>query len=401
MSRGTCSESKPTPALDSWIDLQRAALRTAEEKAVLAEVDTEYDRYLEVSRTIQRERGQSQSPAMNHVRLLNAAAQRMFALADRLGKAHRSALGDLLGQSQRSLRKLEIFFAGIFVMTTALGAWCTRLLFHEIIAPLRRQLVEAESLMRQNEKLASLGMLAAGIAHEIRNPLTAMKMRTYLLSEHLGESSPARNDVNVIDRQIHRLERIVSDFLLFASPGEPVRGTVIPSNLFKETEALLEPELAKRGVRLRIEESAVAEEALRGDQDQLLQVLINLVRNAAESMEDGGVVTLRVCLDRLPLHGHAHAVAVLEVEDNGPGIPTEVRERLFDPFFTTKPTGTGLGLSIAMSILQRHGGTLQFQTTLGSGTTFGMVLPRPATATRAARLADPEFLGVAAIARKA
>ena len=337
---------------------------------------------------------------MSHVRLLNAAAQRMFALADRLGRAHRSALGDLLGQSQRSLRKLEIFVAGIFVATTALGAWCTRLLFHEIIiafAPAIGQRRNRSCVAKTRRWLRSASPARRGSPMH-RNPLTAMKMRTYLLRENLQDSSPARNDVNVIDRQIHRLERIVSDFLLFASPGEPVRGTVIPSDLFKETEALLEPELAKRGVRLRIEECSAASEALRGDQDQLLQVLINLVRNAAESMEDGGLVILRVCLDRLPLHGHAHDVAVLEVEDTGPGIPAEVRERLFDPFFTTKPTGTGLGLSIAMSILQRHGGTLQlFRPPCGRGTVLAWCCALPVTAPHASPGAhEPELLSVAA-----
>ena len=129
-----------------------------------------------------------------------------------------------------------------------------------------------------------------------------------------------------------------------------------------------------------------------GDSDQLLQVLINLVRNAAESMEGGGQITMRVRGDRLPLNGKTQLVVIVEVEDTGPGIPPEVRARLFDPFFTTKQTGTGLGLSIAMTILQRHGGTLQFQTAPGGGTTFGMVLPSPASFPRSARQARPEML---------
>jgi signal transduction histidine kinase len=108
-------------------------------------------------------------------------------------------------------------------------------------------------------------------------------------------------------------------------------------------------------------------------------VLINLVRNAAESIGQKGSITLRTRQDRLPLKGQPQKVIVLEVQDTGAGIPAEVQERLFDPFFTTKAAGTGLGLSIAMRILERHGGTLQFQTAPGRGTTFGVVLPAPSS----------------------
>jgi len=105
------------------------------------------------------------------------------------------------------------------------------------------------------------------------------------------------------------------------------------------------------------------------------QVLINLIRNAAESIEGGGTVTLRVRTDRVALQGDECAVTILEVADTGKGIPPEIEKRLFDPFFTTKEAGTGLGLSIAMRVVDKSGGVLQYQTQVGRGTTFGIVLP--------------------------
>jgi signal transduction histidine kinase len=105
-------------------------------------------------------------------------------------------------------------------------------------------------------------------------------------------------------------------------------------------------------------------------------VLINLVRNAADATEGPGTVTLRARAAQAPLGGQMQAVVILEVQDTGKGIAPEVAKRLFDPFFTTKDTGTGLGLPIAARIVEKHGGTLQYQTQPGRGTTFGVVLPR-------------------------
>ncbi|HZJ17540.1 MAG TPA: ATP-binding protein, partial [Chthoniobacteraceae bacterium] len=244
----------------------------------------------------------------------------------------------------------------------------------ETVAPLRRQLLETQMLAQRQEKLAALGVLAAGVAHEIRNPLMAIKLRAYLLRQNLEDGAPAGEDVRVIDNEITHLERIVSDFLLFARPSDPNLTTMAPHALLSEVRELLAPELAKNQVALVVESEADIP-SFRADQQQLKQVLINLVRNAAESIAFHGRVTLRIRRDRLKVGGELRDVVVIEVGDTGAGIPAEIQERLFDPFFTTKPTGTGLGLSIAMRILEKHGGTLQFQTEPGKGTTFGMVLP--------------------------
>ncbi len=361
-------------ALDAWIDLQRGALKSDEEKRALDEINAEYDRYLAVAQTIHREHNEQTTPMKSRVHQLGTAAQRMLALGTRLADAHRRALGDFLGESQRSLQKLEALLgAGCLVLLAAV-AWGARAMFREVIAPLRTQLIETQALAERHEKLASLGVLAAGVAHEIRNPLTAIKTRIFTLRKQLDRNAPALEDAAIIDHEIDRLERIVSDFLLFARPGDPDLATVAPDALLREVCELLTPELAKNKIVLAVE-SGTGDATLRADPHQLKQVLINLVRNAAESIGRTGRVTLRTRRDRLPLQGRTREVIVLEVQDTGAGISAEVQERLFDPFFTTKPAGTGLGLSIAMRILERHGGTLQFQTAPGSGTTFGVVLP--------------------------
>ena len=361
-------------ALDTWIDLQRAALKTDGEKRALDEINAEYDRYLAVAQAIHREHTEQTAPEKSRVQQLNAAAQQMLALGARLADAHRHALGDFLGESQRSLQNLEALVGlGCLVMLAGV-AWGARVTFREVIAPLRTQLIETQALAERHEKLSSLGVLAAGVAHEIRNPLTALKTRTFTLRKKLARNAPALDDAEIIDQEIDRLDRIVSDFLLFARPGDPQLAAVVPHELLCEVRELLAPEMAKSEINLVVA-SAREGPSLEVDGHQLKQVLINLVRNSAESIGRKGSITLRARQDRVSLHGRPRNVTVLEVQDTGSGIPAEVQERLFDPFFTTKPAGTGLGLSIAMRILERHGGTLQFQTVPGSGTTFGIILP--------------------------
>ena len=338
-------------ALDEWIDLQRGALKTEGEKRALDEINAEYDRYLAVAQTIHREHTEQTEPVNSRLRQLEAAAQRMLALGARLADAHRRALGDFLGESQRSLQRLEaILAAGCLAMLAAV-AWGTRVLFRDAIAPLRTQLIETHALAERREKLASLGVLAAGVAHEIRNPLTALKTRVFTLRKKLDRDAPALEDAAILDNEIERLDRIVSDFLLFARPGDPDLAKVTPHTLLCKVRELLSPELAKNEIELTVE-SAANDPTLRADPHQLKQVLINLVRNAAESIGQKGRVTLRSQQRCLLLRARKQEVVVLEVEDTGRGIPMKVRGRLFDPFFTTKAAGTGLGLSIAMRILE-------------------------------------------------
>jgi signal transduction histidine kinase len=238
---------------------------------------------------------------------------------------------------------------------------------------LQVQLVESRQMAEQQENLASLGMLAAGVAHEIRNPLTAIKAWLYLQQKHLATDSPEYSDAQIIGGEINRLERIVKDFLQFAGPSDP-QWEVVPAGLpLCQVKQLMEPELAKSRVSLVLGE--IKDAYVRIDPQQIKQVLINLVQNAADSIGHDGTVTLSTRLDEKRLDDHEIDVVILEVRDTGRGISPEAEKRLFDPFFTTKDTGTGLGLPIAARIVQKHQGALQYQTQAGHGTTFGIILP--------------------------
>ncbi|MDB6055331.1 MAG: histidine kinase, partial [Verrucomicrobiales bacterium] len=245
------------------------------------------------------------------------------------------------------------------------------IIYREMLMPLRVQLVETNALLQRQEKLASLGILAAGVAHEIRNPLTAIKARIFTQIRNLQVGSPEYQNARVIDSEINRLEKIVKDFLQFARPSDPDLTSIKPGELFSSIHQLMEPQLAKEKIELKM--VLDTESVFRGDWEQLKQVLINLIQNAAESIENTGTITLRAYEKRIgppPARGYL----VLEVRDSGKGIRPEVEKRLFDPFYTTKETGTGLGLSIAARIIEKHHGMIQVEPTAGA-TAFKLLLP--------------------------
>jgi signal transduction histidine kinase len=246
--------------------------------------------------------------------------------------------------------------------------------YRDMIAPLHRQLVESHAIIERQEKLASLGVLAAGVAHEIRNPLTAIKARLFTQQKLLKSNSPESEDANVIGREINRLEGIVRDVLQFARPSDPNLVRIPAQAPLREVHDLLAPQLEKNDIALKMGPFSDAD--ILADPQQLKQVLINLVQNAAESIGRHGSVTLLARRSAWRFKGDQKPAVILEVSDTGSGITPEVQKRLFDPFFSTKETGTGLGLAIAARIVEKHGGALEFQTQVNHGTTFGIVLPQ-------------------------
>jgi signal transduction histidine kinase len=254
------------------------------------------------------------------------------------------------------------------------GGGLAVVVYRELIAPLRIKLVENQALIERQEKLASLGMLAAGVAHEIRNPLTAIKAWLFIQQKHFSPGSTEEADAAIIAGELNRLERIVRDVLLFARPSEPHLARVEAAEPLRQVQALLGVELEKSRIQLIREDGVTA--AIRVDPQQLQQVLINVIQNAADSIGHDGTVTLRARAELKRIGEKMVDVVVLEVVDTGKGMTPEVEKRLFDPFFTTKESGTGLGLSIAARILEKHGGSLRYQTQVNRGTTFGIVLPK-------------------------
>lgn len=367
--------ARTTRHLDEWIDAHKSKLATAEERAVMNQIDAAYDDYLKAARQLMdRLEALGQNAAsMDDYTNVRLASQRLFDLRLALLRAHWVARDKTIAEASQvmtELRLLVLVALGLlFVLALALG-W---VVYRDMIVPLRTKLVESETLRERQEKLASLGMLAAGVAHEIRNPLTAIKAALFLQQKKFQPGSQEAADARRIDREIQRLEHIVNDFLLFARPAQAQLTPTAAAEPLREVAALLAPELAKHHLRLEIEAGPPL--AVAADPDQLKQVLINLVRNAADATGQHGTIKLRARAARRPLAGQERDAVVLEVEDHGDGISAEVQARLFDPFFSTKPTGTGLGLPIAARIVEAHGGVIEYQTAHGTGTVFGVVLP--------------------------
>ncbi|HUA38153.1 MAG TPA: ATP-binding protein [Candidatus Sulfopaludibacter sp.] len=294
-------------------------------------------------------------------------SQRLLDLCDSFIRDQSSAFDSFLRESNRTLatfqRLLKLSLALLLTLIVALAI----LVYRGMIAPLRYRLTESRAIIARQEKLASLGVLAAGVAHEIRNPLTAIKFRLYTLKKALPAGFADNEDAAVIGDEISRLERIVRDFLQFARPSEPEFITIPTQRILEEVHELLKPQLKKSSIELKLDPSEPV--WVRADTQQIKQVLINLIQNSADSIGDNGVITLRA---RNGMGGQA----IMDVIDNGKGMPPEIQQRLFDPFFTTKDGGTGLGLPIAARIVEKHGGELRYQTQANRGTVFSVVLPR-------------------------
>jgi signal transduction histidine kinase len=215
----------------------------------------------------------------------------------------------------------------------------------------------------QAERLTSLGELASGVVHEVRNPLAAIKGAVEIVGDELAPDSPRREFAAIAKREIERLNRIVEDFLNFARPAQPVAAQIDANELARAVLPLIEQRAAVQQVKI-VEEFAPAPTIVSADAGQIKQILLNLALNALQAMPEGGALTLRV-----------KTSGVIEVEDTGGGIAPALAARIFDPFFTTKDKGTGLGLSIAYKIAQQNGGQLSFENG-AAGARFRLMLAR-------------------------
>ena len=232
----------------------------------------------------------------------------------------------------------------------------------------RRKKVEEE--IRRADRLAALGRLSAGVAHEVRNPLTGIRTTAELLQGRVGDDANLRPFVDVILEEAIRLDRIVGSLLQFAKPSEPRLLPLPVPEILERGRQLAAGRAVERGVGIEVSWADDLPLAL-ADRDQMLQVLLNLLLNAVEAAPEGGTVRLEAGPEAI--RGRKHLA--ITVRDEGQGVPSHLRERIFDPFFTTKPGGTGLGLSISQNILRQHEGALRIESTAGQGTRATALLP--------------------------
>jgi signal transduction histidine kinase/iron only hydrogenase large subunit-like protein len=236
-----------------------------------------------------------------------------------------------------------------------------------------RDLREIHRQLVSTEKLASLGQLAAGIAHELNNPLGTILLYSGLIERKLGEASPLAGDIDLVQQETQRCKRIVSGLLDFARQNRLHFSLCLLNEFVAETleKSFNSTELASRNIHLKLESEG---ESIEGDVDcdQMKQVLVNIVQNGIEAMDERGGEVI-VALTRSERSDRIR----IAVRDNGCGIRTEDQDRVFQPFFTTKSIGrgTGLGLSIAYGIVKMHHGNIWFESTPGNGATFFIELP--------------------------
>jgi signal transduction histidine kinase len=362
--------------LDDWIAEQKPKLTTQREKDGLQQIHTAFEGYMQVADDLhgKLEASGPASASLADFTPLRNVSRQLSDLGLTLSKAHYESRNQLLAHASQAITQLRWLVLTSLSMLFVFGLVLAGVVYRDMIAPLRVKLVESQTLIERQEKLASLGLLAAGVAHEIRNPLTAIKAALFIQQKKFQPSSQEYADARLVEREILRLERIVNNFLQFARPAAPELA-VIPAELpLQETQNFLGPLLAKSDIQIILEKSAPLH--IKVDPAQIKQVLINLVQNAADSIGYDGAITLRARHDRKHLANGETDVVILEVQDTGKGISPEVEKRLFDPFFTTKEAGTGLGLPIASGIVRNHGGLLQYQTQVDRGTIFGIILPQ-------------------------
>jgi len=238
--------------------------------------------------------------------------------------------------------------------------------------------IELERVARQSEKTAALGTLAAGIAHEINNPIGIIASRVELMlmeARERGVSSEVLKDLEVLEKHAGRVARITRGLLSFSRQSPWKLGAVDVNQVVEEALLLVEKQFAKEGITLE-KELAPDLPNIQGSSNQLEQVIVNLLNNAREAMPNGGTLRVSTALRRDPRADDRSEIEI-QVGDTGPGIPPEVFPRIFDPFFTTKEQGTGLGLSVSYGIVQEHDGIIVVESRPGEGSTFIVQLPIP------------------------
>lgn len=247
----------------------------------------------------------------------------------------------------------------------------------EITHDLTREKAIEEQLL-QSAKLASLGEVAAGIAHEVRNPLTGIKLGLDALGDAVKEDAENADTIRNIALDIDRLNGVVTQLLDFAKVKPPVRKTVDVNQVLRRSAGLIRRQARQNGIEL-IENLSTAAMTFTADPDRMQQVFLNILLNAVQAMPDGGRLTIhsepRL---QLPQTDDVHAVPGfrIRISDTGKGIEPAHLKRLFDPFFTTKPNGTGLGLSVSYRYVKEQGGDIRFESKMGRGTTVTVLLPR-------------------------
>lgn len=270
---------------------------------------------------------------------------------------------DEIGELSESFNKMT---ENLKLARRELEAWGKNL--ETKVAERTSEIKQMQSKLRRSEKLASLGRLAAGITHEINNPLTGIMMYTDLALRNPRMDPSIKGDLDIVQKESRRCAKIVNGLLDFSRESIPLKKPSSLNSIMDATLDLIGRQTSFRNIEI-VREYDKELPLIELDENQMKQVLINILLNAAQAMGKGGIITIRTGTD------HCHH-AFLIITDTGEGIAEEDIEKIFDPFFTTKEDrGTGLGLSISFGIIERHGGKIEVKSTKGKGSTFIIKMP--------------------------
>jgi signal transduction histidine kinase len=282
-------------------------------------------------------------------RLRHSIAQLSISIRDAAGRLNRE-LGSVTLKEEGDLPALQLQMQGLI----------------QEISRTVEQLQQREHEILRAEQLAAVGQIAAGVAHELRNPLTAIKMLVQTGLEGHPPSGLAAEDLAVIEQSIRRMEQYIQIFLDFARPPRAERRRIDLLKVVRRATALVEGRARRQKVDLSVH---APDEPLTAclDPEQIQQVLVNVLINALDAQPRGGMIEIHVV--------RTDGKAGVEVRDHGPGLPPEVRGRLFEPFVTGKPEGVGLGLSICKRLIETHGGTIRVENMPDGGASVVFTVP--------------------------
>jgi two-component system sensor histidine kinase HydH len=235
--------------------------------------------------------------------------------------------------------------------------------------------------VQRSNRLAALGELSAGVAHEIRNPLGVIKNSAEMLRDRIQEDSKRRELTGYIVEEVERLDKVITNFLQFARPAEPDFELMGINDVLEHTTRFMEPETHFAGIAVEKDLASDLPQVLI-DSQQLHQVFLNLFMNAFQAMNESGTLRVETRLALPDAAGQGSGsnkdqdgTVTVSISDTGEGISPDIRPRIFDPFFSTKDEGIGLGLSMVHKIIENHNGRIRVESEQGSGTTFIISLP--------------------------
>ena len=362
------------------------------DKEYIDKIESEYSAYLTTKNQVIKLFQANEKEA--GIKLNQTARLRFFKIMDlfsRYKALYQTRITFAQTESRTQAKRLRIIAVTAMSVAVLLSVTLTVILMTQILDPLRKLALETDrsggwgkpqnevvalshqvrGLIKDIEKFALVGNLAAGVAHSIRNPLTSVKMRLFSLERSLELSSTQREDFEVVSEEVRHIDTIVQNFLEFSRPPKLKMQMVSPSDIVDNALQLLRQRTDAYGVAIKLNRPQKLPEVL-ADPEQLKEALVNLIVNACEAMVNGGLI--RINEEEIEKTDIGR-VLVITLSDNGPGIPLSIQEKVFQPFISCKEEGTSLGLTIAERIVTEHGGWLELESQEGEGAGFIINLP--------------------------